>query len=326
MVKQRRIGTLIALVEMTLGGRLTAVEHAAIHGRAGTVHRPHRATGPRSAVCTTSSDDLAAETDAAFRAAEGRCSRGSCCAGSSRATCPGCSRTSRPLSSTRTPRSWSPTPVRAVRPRRSRRAAHPGVLHRVDPGRHLRSGRSPHAVRGPGRGVAGHDLARVAADVPAVAETVPPLRHQQHRHPAQDGRPGRRRRRRLPGTFPRVFDRRGHREQVHLPRQPPRTGALRATPQPPGSPRGDGAGSCARASSSPTSASTPTWSTASRRPPRGSTTCSRPTTPSLPPTETTRSCTSSTPTNSTASGQSPSRRRQTCDGWLSSTTPTEREP
>ncbi|MGX1702772.1 hypothetical protein [Microbacterium sp. NPDC055357] len=31
MVTQRRIGTLIALVEMTLAGRLTAVEHAAIH-------------------------------------------------------------------------------------------------------------------------------------------------------------------------------------------------------------------------------------------------------------------------------------------------------
>ena len=30
MVQQRRIGTLIALIEMTLGGRLTAVEHAAI--------------------------------------------------------------------------------------------------------------------------------------------------------------------------------------------------------------------------------------------------------------------------------------------------------
>ncbi|WP_439593805.1 hypothetical protein [Microbacterium sp.] len=31
MVKQRRIGTLIAIVEMTLGGRMSAVEHAAIH-------------------------------------------------------------------------------------------------------------------------------------------------------------------------------------------------------------------------------------------------------------------------------------------------------
>jgi hypothetical protein len=30
MVKQRRIGTLIALIEMTLGARLSAVEHAAL--------------------------------------------------------------------------------------------------------------------------------------------------------------------------------------------------------------------------------------------------------------------------------------------------------
>jgi len=70
MVKQRRIGTLIAIIEMTLGGRLTAVEHAAILD---ALDR-----------CITHTDDqptlrgvyeelgrLAGETDAAFGAADG---------------------------------------------------------------------------------------------------------------------------------------------------------------------------------------------------------------------------------------------------------------
>ncbi|GAA1661255.1 hypothetical protein [Microbacterium lacus] len=70
MVKQRRIGTLIALVEMTLGGRLTAVEHGAILD---ALDR-----------CVARTDDhptlrgvyeelgrLAADQTAAFRAAEG---------------------------------------------------------------------------------------------------------------------------------------------------------------------------------------------------------------------------------------------------------------
>lgn len=70
LVKQRRIGTLIAIIEMTLHGRLTAVEHAAILD---ALDR-----------CIANTDDcptlrgvyeelgrLASDTDAAFRAADG---------------------------------------------------------------------------------------------------------------------------------------------------------------------------------------------------------------------------------------------------------------
>lgn len=70
MVKQRRIGTLIALVEMTLGGRLTAVEHAALLD---ALERCIAATGDRPTLRGVYEElgQLAGETDAAFHAADG---------------------------------------------------------------------------------------------------------------------------------------------------------------------------------------------------------------------------------------------------------------
>ncbi|MGC5225227.1 hypothetical protein ACPW96_21870 [Micromonospora sp. DT81.3] len=70
MVKQRRIGTLIALVEMTLNGRLSAVEHAALMD---ALDRCITATGDRPTLRGVYEElgRLAGETDAAFRAAEG---------------------------------------------------------------------------------------------------------------------------------------------------------------------------------------------------------------------------------------------------------------
>lgn len=70
MVKQRRIGTLIALIEMTLGGRLTAVEHAAIMD---ALERCITATGDRPTLRGVYEElgRLAGMTDAAFGAAGG---------------------------------------------------------------------------------------------------------------------------------------------------------------------------------------------------------------------------------------------------------------
>lgn len=70
MVKQRRIGTLIALIQMTLGGRLTAVEHAAILD---ALDRCIAVTADRPTLRGVYEElgRLAGETDAAFRAAEG---------------------------------------------------------------------------------------------------------------------------------------------------------------------------------------------------------------------------------------------------------------
>ena len=70
MVKQRRIGTLIALVEMTLNGRLTAVEHAAIMD---ALERCIARTGDRPTLRGVYEElgRLAGETDAEFHAAEG---------------------------------------------------------------------------------------------------------------------------------------------------------------------------------------------------------------------------------------------------------------
>ncbi|KQP67841.1 hypothetical protein ASF40_20140 [Microbacterium sp. Leaf288] len=70
MVKQRRIGTLIALIEMTLGNRLTAVEHAAILD---ALERCIATTGDRPTLRGVYEElgHLAGDTNAAFRAAEG---------------------------------------------------------------------------------------------------------------------------------------------------------------------------------------------------------------------------------------------------------------
>ncbi|MGA1826716.1 hypothetical protein [Microbacterium sp.] len=70
MVKQRRIGTLIALVEMTLNGRLTAVEHAAIMD---ALDRCIARTGDRPTLRGVYEElgRLASQTDAAFHAADG---------------------------------------------------------------------------------------------------------------------------------------------------------------------------------------------------------------------------------------------------------------
>ena len=70
MVHQRRIGTLIALIEMTLGGRLTAVEHAAILDaldRCITRTADH----PTLRGVYEELGHLAGDTEAAFRAADG---------------------------------------------------------------------------------------------------------------------------------------------------------------------------------------------------------------------------------------------------------------
>ncbi|GAA1468924.1 hypothetical protein [Microbacterium thalassium] len=70
MVKQRRIGTLIAIIEMTLGGRLTAVEHAAILDALDRcIARTHDRPTLRGVY--EELGRIAGETDAAFRAAEG---------------------------------------------------------------------------------------------------------------------------------------------------------------------------------------------------------------------------------------------------------------
>ena len=70
MVHQRRIGTLIALIEMTLGGRLTAVEHAAILD---ALDRCITRTGDHPTLRGVYEElgHLAGDTEAAFRAAEG---------------------------------------------------------------------------------------------------------------------------------------------------------------------------------------------------------------------------------------------------------------
>jgi hypothetical protein len=70
MVHQRRIGTLIALIEMTLGGRLTAVEHAAILD---ALDRCIIRTGDHPTLRGVYEElgHLAGDTEAAFRAAEG---------------------------------------------------------------------------------------------------------------------------------------------------------------------------------------------------------------------------------------------------------------
>ncbi|MEV5072706.1 hypothetical protein MRBLMI12_004369 [Microbacterium sp. LMI12-1-1.1] len=70
MVHQRRIGTLIALIEMTLGGRLTAVEHAAILD---ALDRCITQTGDHPTLRGVYEElgHLAGDTEAAFRAAEG---------------------------------------------------------------------------------------------------------------------------------------------------------------------------------------------------------------------------------------------------------------
>ncbi|MCR2764999.1 hypothetical protein NQ152_15950 [Microbacterium sp. zg.B48] len=70
MVKQRRIGTLIAIIEMTLHGRLTAVEHAAIlDALEGCIAR----TGDRPTLRGVYQElsRIAGDTDAAFGAAAG---------------------------------------------------------------------------------------------------------------------------------------------------------------------------------------------------------------------------------------------------------------
>ena len=70
MVRQRRIGTLVSLIEMTLGGKLTAVEHAAVLD---ALQRCIAETGDRPTLrgVYTELGELAGETDAAFGAAEG---------------------------------------------------------------------------------------------------------------------------------------------------------------------------------------------------------------------------------------------------------------
>src|SRR5690606_15454751 len=70
MVKQRRIGTLIALIEMTLGARLSAVEHAALLD---ALDRCIARTGDRPTLRGVYEDlgTIAGETDAAFHAADG---------------------------------------------------------------------------------------------------------------------------------------------------------------------------------------------------------------------------------------------------------------
>jgi len=70
MVKQRRIGTLIALIEMTLGSRLTAVEHAAILDALDRCIQ-HTSDRPTLRGVYEELGRLAEETDAAFRAADG---------------------------------------------------------------------------------------------------------------------------------------------------------------------------------------------------------------------------------------------------------------
>jgi len=70
MVHQRRIGTLIALIEMTLGNKLTAVEHAAILD---ALDRSIAATDDRPTLRSIYGElgELAGESDAAFHAADG---------------------------------------------------------------------------------------------------------------------------------------------------------------------------------------------------------------------------------------------------------------
>lgn len=70
MVKQRRIGTLIALIEMTLGNRLTAVEHAALLD---ALDRCIEHTDDRPTLRGVYEElgAIAGETDAAFHAADG---------------------------------------------------------------------------------------------------------------------------------------------------------------------------------------------------------------------------------------------------------------
>lgn len=70
MVKQRRIGTLIAIIEMTLNGRLTAIELAAILD---ALDRSITHTGDRPTLRSVYQElgQIASETDAAFQAAEG---------------------------------------------------------------------------------------------------------------------------------------------------------------------------------------------------------------------------------------------------------------
>lgn len=70
MVKQRRIGTLIALIEMTLGARLSAVEHAALLD---ALDRCIAHTGDHPTLRGVYEELglIAGETDAAFHAADG---------------------------------------------------------------------------------------------------------------------------------------------------------------------------------------------------------------------------------------------------------------
>lgn len=70
MVKQRRIGTLIALIEMTLGARLSAVEHAALLD---ALDRCILRTDDHPTLRGVFEElgEIAGETDAAFHAAEG---------------------------------------------------------------------------------------------------------------------------------------------------------------------------------------------------------------------------------------------------------------
>jgi hypothetical protein len=70
MVKQRRIGTLIAVIEMTLAGRLTAVEHAAVID---ALDRCITRTGDRPTLRGVYDElgEIAADQSAAFDAATG---------------------------------------------------------------------------------------------------------------------------------------------------------------------------------------------------------------------------------------------------------------
>ena len=70
MVKQRRIGTLIALIQMTLGARLSAVEHAALLD---ALDRCILRTDDHPTLRGVFEElgEIAGETDAAFHAAEG---------------------------------------------------------------------------------------------------------------------------------------------------------------------------------------------------------------------------------------------------------------
>ena len=99
--KQRRISTLIALVEMTLGGPAHRRRARRDPSTRSSGASPTPTTSPPSAACTSSSARLVGRDGCRLpRSRTAPCSRGSCCAGSSTATCPACSKTSRPSRST----------------------------------------------------------------------------------------------------------------------------------------------------------------------------------------------------------------------------------